>query len=572
MKNKLDKIVGQEASNMKSQRHLEMTPSGIYQFRLVIPPRLQEIIGRKVVKKSLKTSDKKKAKLLSLDLEKYWQNIIYNAEEKHKAQNQSNTLDATANNGEVTTYVTVSGRVVKFIRRKISVLSDEQINAMAQEYLRTLVGYDEEFRQPSFEGVSRHISEIFVNGSNHELLQNAIAFSEKLDFFYDLILPFVESVCEIDFHYLDEDTKKKLTRECLKSYQKAGEVSAERNAGGSNYNLDTLAPKAVGYKSQGEAWDALLQGWKDHDINRPEKTVKSYQNSLQEFKKFVANKSINAITVNDVNDYKKQLTTDGKLEVKTITNKLSHLRAIFEIAKMNEKIPKNVFEGRTSLGKNVHIEKSRLSFTQAQIDNIFKSAIFINADSVNKWKTTTNRWLIAIAFATGARPEEIAQLRVEDLIEKDGLHFLNVSNIDSSGKLVGSIKNKSSIRKIPVHKSLIEAGLLNFFVSQSNKKAQYLFDDLVPDRYNRRYAKWGDWFNRYGKKHQLLSEKSSFYSFRDTFADMCRNSDISIPIMNAFMGHTNDNMSDRYGVGHSLTTLNQNMQKVKMLIAFNPPL
>ena len=565
MKDKLDKNAGQEgADDMKSTPHIERTASGNYQFRLVIPQRLHEILGRKVIKKSLKTSDKSKAKILALDIQKFWLTQIHNAEQ----QLQSGGLSKSPNENstETTSLITESGRVITFVRRKLKTLTDEEIQSISIEFLRTYAGYDDTFREPGYAGYAEDISNNFIQSALSDRVQKAIAFSEGLKNYYDLISPFVESVCQIDFDFLHEDTKLKLTRECLKSYQKAGKISADRNAGVGSYDLEEIAPTTKTYKQYLYAWDDLLKDWISHNGMRPEKTIQGFSKSLTEFKKFVSNKEIQRISVDDVNSYKSHLIDSGNYEKNTIENKLSHLRAIFEVGKMNEKIVRNVFEGRTKVGKNTNTPKSRLPFDKQGIQNIFTSSIFTSSVKINKWSNLTNCWIVAIAYATGARPEEIAQLRVEDLIKADDHYLLNINSVDSNGDLVGTIKNRNSIRKIPVHQALIHAGLLDFFEYQKNQNKTFLFDDFTPNKFGRRYAKWGDWFNKFGKETGLLTNKRSFYSFRDTFADMCRNSDIPMSIMNAFMGHSNQNISDSYGVGVSSARFNEKMQSIKLLL------
>lgn len=506
MKDKLDKNTGQEgADDMKSTPHIERTASGNYQFRLVIPQRLHEILGRKVIKKSLKTSDKSKAKILALDIQKFWLTQIHNAEQ----QLQSGGLSKSPNENstETTSLITESGRVITFVRRKLKTLTDEEIQSISIEFLRTYAGYDDTFREPGYAGYAEDISNNFIQSALSDRVQKAIAFSEGLKNYYDLISPFVESVCQIDFDFLHEDTKLKLTRECLKSYQKAGKISADRNAGVGSYDLDEIAPTTKTYKQFLYSWDDLLKDWISHNGMRPEKTIQGFSSSLSEFKKFVSNKEIQRISVDDVESFKRHLYSENYKQT-TVNNKVSHLRAIFEVGRMNEKITRNVFEGRTTVPKKINTPKSRLPFDKEAIEKIFNSSIFTSTEKINRWSNLTNRWIIAIAYATGARPEEIAQLRVEDLIKADDYYLLNINSVDSNGDVVGTVKNYNSIRKIPVHQSLINAGLLDFFEYQKNQNKTFLFDDFTPNKFGRRYAKWGDWFNKFGKKSEFLSKKT----------------------------------------------------------------
>lgn len=565
MNKKLDKLVGQGASNMKSQPHLTITPHGIYQYRLIVPKHLRDILGRKVVKKSLKTRDKIEAKKLAWKEDVYWHNVFANAKSKLKASALPLNNISSDEEYEVTRHQTTSDKKIEFSLKIVSSIPDEHINQMANLYLRTQLEYDEEIRTLGIfdSAVKRELTENFYNTINNPIFKNAIAFDENIELYFDFVQPFVESVCKIKFETLNDETKRKLTRECLKSYQKAGLITQKRNE--EWIDSEEAMPLSKTFKPSKNSWNSIFEDWKLKQISRPAKTIETYNKSLEEFKKFVKSKDIETVEIQDVINYRKELITGEKYQPNTIQNKLSHLCAIFENAKINDKISKNVFEGRTSIEQGLRSEKSRIPFQKADIEAIFQSVIFTSQQSINKWQNTTNRFLIAIAFATGARPEEIAQLRVEDVKSQGNLHSIRISHLDLKGNVVGSIKNQSSIREIPIHKDLINAGFLKFVEKQKNLNYFYLFNDLAPNKYQKRYAKWGDWFNRYCKKNNLLTDKKTFYSFRDTFSDACRNSNVNLPVMNKFMGHSNDNMSDNYGVGHELSTLNDQMQKVSLI-------
>ncbi len=559
----MDKKVGQEgAETMKSQPRLERTPSGTFQYRLIIPKRLQETLGRKVIKKSLKTSDKTKAKQLASIEDTYWFGLINKAEDDLKNGVQDIFLQNEESDVKTKVIFTESGELRRVALHKYKTLTDSQIRAISMEYLRTNLGYDEVYRGPDFDEFQEVINEGFIRSATGEGVRRAIAFSEGLDFYYELVGIFVESACQIDFEYLDEEIKKKLTRECLKSYQRAGHISIQRNSGIGNFDLDELAPVSQTYKPFKYSWDNLFNDWKAEEFERPDKTIQGFAHSLYDLKKFLNGKPIQNVTVDDVVNYKKYLSTDNKYSRQTIENKLSHLRAIFQVGKMNEKLHRNVFEGRTNVSKNVNQEKSRISIPEDVLSNLFKSSIFTSSEKINSWSNSTNRWMIAIAYGTGARPEEIAQLRVEDLEEFQGFYLLNISPNDKSGNKAGTVKNENSIRKVPVHNSLIEAGLLDFFALKKEQNHKYLFHDFKGDKFGRRYAKWGDWFNRYVKTHELLIQKTTFYSLKDCFTDMCRKVDMAMPKMNAIMGHSNQNISDKYGATY-FEDLNQRMQLVK---------
>jgi len=127
-------------------------------------------------------------------------------------------------------------------------------------------------------------------------------------------------------------------------------------------------------------------------------------------------------------------------------------------------------------------------------------------------------WGYLIALFTGARAEEIFSLSIENIRIDDGTKYFN---IDGS---VGSVKTEASIRKIPVHPTLLELGFLSYLEHatrvQKHRDTPMLFPEL------RGYLNHGyrraptQWFNtRFLPELGLKTEKKSFHGFRHTVAD-----------------------------------------------------
>jgi integrase len=130
-------------------------------------------------------------------------------------------------------------------------------------------------------------------------------------------------------------------------------------------------------------------------------------------------------------------------------------------------------------------------------------------------------WVPLIAAFTGARLNEICQLTPKDIIEHEHNKWLfsfNDEESDSGEKK--SIKNKGSIRVVPVHKQLIECGFIQYVKKQiaAGKETKNLFDvnAAKADGYGKVP---GDWFNTKYLKNivEIKSDAKVFHSFRHTF-------------------------------------------------------
>ena len=56
--------------------------------------------------------------------------------------------------------------------------------------------------------------------------------------------------------------------------------------------------------------------------------------------------------------------------------------------------------------------------------------------------------------------------------------------------------------------------------------------------------------------------KNTFYSFRHSFEDACRDSGVPRDVMYALQGHEDPGMGDRYGSGYAVSVLNEHLQRV----------
>lgn len=111
-------------------------------------------------------------------------------------------------------------------------------------------------------------------------------------------------------------------------------------------------------------------------------------------------------------------------------------------------------------------------------------------------------WVPLIAAFTGARMDEICQLKISDVRRHDtaNCHYLHLAGSDETapdGKQK-NIKNKNSIRPLPIHETLLDIGFLQYL--ESLKKLDKESSLFGLDRAND--DKWGSplskWFTRKG--------------------------------------------------------------------------
>lgn len=222
---------------------------------------------------------------------------------------------------------------------------------------------------------------------------------------------------------------------------------------------------------------------------------------------------------------------------------------------------------RLKVKLQVSAREERDPFTLDELRAIFRAPVFTGCKSLRHWRqpgTLVPRdsgmyWVPLVALFTGARLEEVLQLYVSDVQNLDGIDSLYINKDGEDKKL----KNSNSVRLTPIHPELKRLGFLDHVKKMRQQGSQRLFPDMP-------MGSDGYYSSVYSKRYRALLDslnikhgKNSFHSFRHSFEDACRNSDISKEVMDALQGHTEQGMSGRYGRGYSLPKLHEGMSKLR---------
>ena len=168
-------------------------------------------------------------------------------------------------------------------------------------------------------------------------------------------------------------------------------------------------------------------------------------------------------------------------------------------------------------------------------------------------------WLIPILIYTGARSNEICQLNLGDVREKDNIWYFNITeDIDYTGLDAKTLKTDAADRKVPIHASLIAIGFIDYIVKRKaiEEKTSKLFKGLTFDINNKWAKKAGDWFNGNGKKkaYKLLFDIENIgakhiHTFRHTFVDRARNTILVDKVLIPYLvGHEPGGQTKAYGL------------------------
>lgn len=230
----------------------------------------------------------------------------------------------------------------------------------------------------------------------------------------------------------------------------------------------------------------------------------------------------------------------GRLSPGTVKSYLDNLAAVFNWAVEEELLDKNPASGIAQKGAPT---VKRRGFTPEELERIF--APLPLERKARPWRY----WVPAIAAFSGARANELCQLRVADVVTVDGHLCLDLSVFDDEGVRDDAkrLKTGASERVIPLHPQIIEAGFEAFVATARAARQERLFPQLKegPDgRYSHDLTRW---FARHLDKVGLKQRALVFHSFRHGFRDACRVAGVDGETADALGGWAAKGQSARYG-------------------------
>jgi integrase len=213
--------------------------------------------------------------------------------------------------------------------------------------------------------------------------------------------------------------------------------------------------------------------------------------------------------------------------------------------------------------------KPRLPFTGVQV-----AAVLEDADNYDS--TSIDRWGPYLAAFQGVRIEEAGQVRVGDVFEKHGVWCIKITDEDVSQ----NVKNGASVRTLPVHQKLIDAGFLDF--ARSRTEEGFMFTDhpapgVVPMKLDSKGRTSGSFGKRFSYRLRvtlaITDRRLTFHSFRHRWEDAAESATMYQTHRRDLAGRSKGNDSQaEYGDGPSLLALKASLDLVNPFWVKGEPL
>lgn len=218
-------------------------------------------------------------------------------------------------------------------------------------------------------------------------------------------------------------------------------------------------------------------------------------------------------------DYEEYIMT------KTLNDHMSTYSTFFDFALQKYELKVNQFKGykiQESDENKKAKDELRLNFNRSALKKVFSQKRF----TLGSYDKEYEFWCPLIGLHTGARLNEIAQLRTYDIKKSDdGVYYFDFTTLtEDHDEQPKKLKNPGSKRKTPIHKNLIDIGLIDYWQKRKSENQLFMFDDLGPYDKDNGFGRYpGESFSKFCKS---VDVEQTFHSLRGFVCTELRNAGV----------------------------------------------
>lgn len=314
------------------------------------------------------------------------------------------------------------------------------------------------------------------------------------------------------------------------------------------------------------SWEAALR-----EDQKRNSTLSKYLLCAREFQELNGNIDLRDITSTHCRNYRnvlKQLPAHYKQKFKD--------KSIADVIKMTH--PANTLCNKVSINDKLnamklfmawavnegHIEKNLMAnirekvakrtraiygpYSREDIRNLF-DLTYLSRTSGKAWKF----WIPLLALFTGARQSELDQLKVNDVVQIEGIWCIRVQVDPDDAN--SSRKTDAGVRIIPLHPFLVTTLRFPEFALSQKSKDKRIFDSTVATSgYGKNVSKW---YNQtfLPKVHleEAAGKRKAFHSFRSTVCTVLKLAHADARMASQVIGHIPADVSQGWTEGISMT-------------------
>ena len=306
-----------------------------------------------------------------------------------------------------------------------------------------------------------------------------------------------------------------------------------------------LARKIEGGDEAPGALSGLVPLWQKFAKPRAAKSIDKANMHVRRYVAALGDHTPREVTRQHAIAYREAL--EKEFSAANVDKHLYGMHRLFAVAMSEGVADFNPFSGvkarKADNGK--FVDDGKKPFTSDQAATVFARLAELSAD---------DQMVMRILAYHGMRAGEVCQLRACDVKRVGGVDVISINDT------AGSIKNRASLRDVPVHPKCRD--LLK--LAKSKAPDDYLFD--YPAWKHSRAGKFqqrsGAWLRKIG----ITDKKVTVHSWRHTWRTLARDLNMPEPVSRAILGHTQGKGEHgKYGEGPAMKTRAQWIAKIAPL-------
>lgn len=163
----------------------------------------------------------------------------------------------------------------------------------------------------------------------------------------------------------------------------------------------------------------------------------------------------------------------------------------------------------------------------------------LSSEHILEALTVDEIWSVLVLYLTGARLGEIAPMLGEDVVVVHDTEALSIREEHALGR---TVKNYSSIRKVPIHPFLKDLGFMEYATKPAREPLFPSLWDKTGNKANRFSRK----LKRLGQEHGIKSTVRPAHGFRHHVIGLWREAEKRQDLQDAYLGHANNSQQSKY--------------------------
>lgn len=511
--------------------------TGIYYFRKGVPEHLRAAIGKREVKISLGTRVADEARELHASIAAQVARDWAHLQSPHNPASTSSPPERTLTDQQI---VGLSGDLYREVMERHG--ESPGIPSVWEEKLRRLqLALPVRLRSEDFTPALK------PSWSSGPALMAGRLLAEEVRDFTERHTLNLEWRCRNRFYIAAAMAMAQAYRELIKRAQ--GDFRPDPNE-------SRFPPSPLKQEQEATDWRSLYQEYQG--IAHPAAaTVKRQLGVLTRFFAFLGHDAPQRVSEEDVRRWIRHRLTEADVSPRTVRDAdFAHPKTLFIWAVGEKKLSKNPFAGiKIRVPKAVKLRDRE--YTHDEAERVLEASLVPASKRMTEEGAAARRWIPWLCAYTGARVNEITQLRASDVLTEkvpDG-RLIWVINITPEA---GTTKNKEA-RKVSLHLDLIDQGFLRYVASRKGKHLFYL-----PERgrggkpAHPQYKKVGERLANWIRKDVGITDLGidPNHAWRHLFRSSLLAGKVQGQVIDRIDGHTSQTVGERYGSAWPAVMLN----------------